>query len=185
MELTPIPFYFVRHGQTDWNVQKLCQGSTDTPLNDTGIEQAGEARALLADLKFSTVCCSSLSRARQTAEIITQTLACPLVEMDALQECHFGELEGKPMTGQALDLLIREGQQRGGESLEQFQERVVSGINKALEQPGPVLIVSHGAVFRVLSLFLGLPQEESLPNCMPVKFIPPEGPVDRWKVISI
>ena len=32
--------YFVRHGETEWNVKKKIQGKTDIPLNENGIRQA-------------------------------------------------------------------------------------------------------------------------------------------------
>ena len=37
--------YFVRHGETEWNVKKKIQGKTDIPLNENGIRQAKELRA--------------------------------------------------------------------------------------------------------------------------------------------
>ncbi len=38
--LTPKTFYFLRHGETDWNRQRIIQGQTDTELNATGLAQA-------------------------------------------------------------------------------------------------------------------------------------------------
>ena len=49
------PIYFVRHGETDWNVQGLIQGWTDTPLNSKGHGQAqAVARALVSRAGFRT-----------------------------------------------------------------------------------------------------------------------------------
>ena len=45
--------FVIRHGQTDWNKQKLMQGQTDIPLNLAGIEQARESGQKLKDIRFS------------------------------------------------------------------------------------------------------------------------------------
>ena len=45
--LTQVPFWYLRHGETDWNAQGLSQGSIDIPLNPTGLEQARSAALLL------------------------------------------------------------------------------------------------------------------------------------------
>ena len=47
--------YVVRHGQTDWNVQKLLQGATDIELNEEGIKQAEELSKKL-DLDKIDIC---------------------------------------------------------------------------------------------------------------------------------
>ena len=47
----PIPkrdFYFLRHGQTDWNAEGRFQGHSDIPLNALGLSQAREAALALA-----------------------------------------------------------------------------------------------------------------------------------------
>jgi 2,3-bisphosphoglycerate-dependent phosphoglycerate mutase len=86
--------YIFRHGQTDWNVQKRCQGHTDIPLNARGIEQAQALGLKLRSIDFDVVYSSDLSRARITAEIVLQGREVPLVVTDRLRETHMGEAEG-------------------------------------------------------------------------------------------
>lgn len=57
----------MRHGQTDWNVKKLCVGQVDVPLNDNGMEQARLAAPVVQRLSISTIFHSPLERARVTA----------------------------------------------------------------------------------------------------------------------
>lgn len=87
----------VRHGQTDWNLGRRIQGSTDIPLNDTGRAQALEtAVALRAEVRGDTiVVASDLSRASETAEIIAAELglAAPRLYPE-LRERSYGEAEG-------------------------------------------------------------------------------------------
>ena len=62
--------YLMRHGQTDWNLFKRCNGVTDTYLNKTGIEQANLQAEKLKDVNFDVCFCSPQTRARQFCEII-------------------------------------------------------------------------------------------------------------------
>ena len=58
--------YFVRHGQTDYNSNKLYAGQKDVPLNKEGVKQAKQTAEQLKDLKFDICFCSPLLRAKQT-----------------------------------------------------------------------------------------------------------------------
>ena len=87
-----------RHGQTDWNVEKRVQGKADIELNATGIEQAKITSEKLKDEKIDIIISSPLKRAKQTAEIINQTLNCPIIYEDGISERDFGEFEGKQRT---------------------------------------------------------------------------------------
>ena len=62
--------YVIRHGQTDWNIEKKLLSYTDIPLNAIGIEQCKEAEKLVKNLNYDLVICSPMLRTRQTAEIV-------------------------------------------------------------------------------------------------------------------
>ena len=57
--------YVIRHGQTDWNVAGKCQGRTDIELNETGIEQAKQAKEQLKNYNIDQIICSPLKRTRK------------------------------------------------------------------------------------------------------------------------
>ncbi len=145
--LTPAPFYFIRHGETDWNKLKLMQGQTDTPLNATGIFQAEAAAEIISTRKIVTICTSPLRRARQTAELISAKSSAPsIVTVAGLMEANFGSYEGHP-SGPWRDEWLKGGEIPNGEDYEAFVERSLQAINECLQHPGPVLIVSHGGCF--------------------------------------
>ena len=86
--------YVVRHGQTDWNIKGLLQGSTDVPLNETGIQQAEQLSKTLEDIDFGLVLCSPLSRAIKTAEIVKADRNIPIIINEKLTERFHGDIEG-------------------------------------------------------------------------------------------
>ena len=86
-------FYIFRHGETDGNVKNIVQGAgVDMPLNEHGKEQAAALRDIFADLDFSTIYSSRMTRARQTAEIVASGKRVEVVA--GLEEIHFGDAEG-------------------------------------------------------------------------------------------
>ena len=87
-------FYAIRHGQTDWNVNQILQGRTDVELNETGINQAKEAAKQMKGVKVDLIVCSTLKRARHTADILNEVLGAKIIYNDALRERGFGEFEG-------------------------------------------------------------------------------------------
>jgi len=82
-----VPFYFVRHGQTDWNKlhQALCS-QDDIPLNETGLLQAANVRKQLQSLGITKIYASPIARTKQTAEIINDELAVHLAFHEGLRE---------------------------------------------------------------------------------------------------
>ena len=90
--------YVVRHGHTDWNKQKITMGRKDISLNDIGIEEAYNTSKALKNYSFDLIICSSLLRARQTAEIINKNRNNKIIYDDRIMERNLGDLEGKPYT---------------------------------------------------------------------------------------
>jgi len=84
--------YIVRHGQTNWNLEKRNQGRKDIELNEKGILQAKETAEKLKGKTFDIVYSSPLKRAMQTAKIITNQ---EIIEDSRIIERSNGELEGK------------------------------------------------------------------------------------------
>lgn len=62
--LTASAFYYLRHGETDWNLARRIQGCSDIALNARGVAQAEAARDALRGCTIATICVSPLARAR-------------------------------------------------------------------------------------------------------------------------
>lgn len=86
--------YFLRHGETDWNLEGRTQGRTDIPLNRNGELQAKESGAALKDKEIDVIITSPLKRAKKTAEIVQEQLNVDLIEREAFIELSFGDAEG-------------------------------------------------------------------------------------------
>lgn len=86
--------YIVRHGQTQWNVERRMQGCKNSPLTELGIENAKMLGERLKDINFDMVYTSPLGRTLQTVESIFQGRTCPLEKRDELKEMYFGNWEG-------------------------------------------------------------------------------------------
>ena len=101
--LSPIAFWFLRHGETDWNAQGISQGNVDIPLNAVGVAQARAAADKLRNRGIATIVASPLSRARVTAEFVGEALGLPVALDPDLREVSFGVQEGQGMSGWFAD----------------------------------------------------------------------------------
>ena len=180
------PFYYIRHGQTDWNVEGRFQGSMDIPLNETGIAQAHAAKPLLSGLPIAHIYSSTLQRARDTADIVNEELNLPITGMDGLQEVNFGVLEGQlsPKTGYSENWKNGITPEKA-ETYIDFTARVFATINAILENEGTPLIVAHGAVFWPVHTHMQLGIASTLPNAHPVHLSPPVEGQERWTLTEI
>ncbi len=173
-------FWFLRHGETDWNARNLSQGNVDIPLNATGLAQARNAASLLRDRGIATVVSSPLSRARDTAEIAGTVLGLSFSTDLELREVAFGAQEGQPMSEWFTDWIAGRATPDGAEAFADLRIRAVNAVNRALAHPPLVLVVAHGALFRALRSAMGLAPDLRLPNATPMLCTPPEAGEAAW-----
>ena len=158
--------YVVRHGQTDWNLEGRFQGRTDIPLNEKGKEQAKKTKEKLDGIKFDKVFSSSLRRAFETAQIITEE---PIKIDDRIIERGKGQLEGKLEIEceNIVDFTDENEQKVGIEPLPDFRKRITSFFDELGEKyvGKDVLVVTHGEVsIYVRCYFEGEPEDGNYNN---------------------
>jgi broad specificity phosphatase PhoE len=162
--------YFVRHGQTDWNLEHRLQGQADIDLNATGRAQAArngrKLGELIADTREFDFVASPMRRTRETMELLRAAMDLPPLEyrMDPrLIEVHFGDWQGHTLAelerlspgttaARALDKwnFVPPGER--GESYEMLSRRVLPWFE---ELSRPTVCVTHGGIFRVLFKMAG------------------------------
>jgi broad specificity phosphatase PhoE len=181
--LAPIPFWYLRHGETDWNAQGLSQGNVDIPLNPTGLAQARSAAQALRNRGIASIIASPLSRARVTAEIAGEALGLPVTIDDGLREVSFGVQEGQSMSNWFADWIAGRATPKGAETFAALRARAVAAINRATAHPPAVLVVAHGALFRGLRAAMGLEPDVRTRNATPMFCEPPVAGAAVWQLI--
>ncbi|MGC8468605.1 MAG: histidine phosphatase family protein [Acetobacteraceae bacterium] len=190
--MTPLPghpFWYLRHGQTDWNAANLAQGAVDIPLNETGRAQAREAAEALADKGIAAIAVSPLARARATAAAVAaRTGLTPRILPD-LREVAFGVMEGRPMGPWFEEWVAGRATPDGAESFAALRQRATAALAEALGSalgaPGPVLVVAHGSLFRALRAEMGLSPTVRTGNGRPIHCRPPALPGEAWELESL
>jgi probable phosphoglycerate mutase len=163
------PFYFLRHGETETNAQRLVAGSLDTELTEAGRQQALAAAEILAREPITAVYSSPLRRARDTAIPVAAKLDLPIIVVAELAERNWGVLEGQPRGTRRRGVTPE-----GAESSRAFAQRILCAL-ASIDSEAP-LIVGHSGVFRVLCRTVGI-VEASAPvaNALPLRFEPLHG----------
>lgn len=145
-------FYFIRHGETDWNVQSRFQGIEDIPLNETGIRQAQECgRGLrMTAIPFDCIVSSPLERAYVTAQTIAGYLGITEIHKDlGLIERNFGKVSGRKR--EEREALLASGQDLGMEEEEAVAQRMQRVMETFCDKDfRHIVLVSHGASIRAL-----------------------------------
>jgi probable phosphoglycerate mutase len=170
--------YFVRHGETTWNLEGRMQGHLDAPLTTRGLREARRDGAALRNLIEAdppyALHFSPLGRTRETARIIAEETRQYLSTQSSdsrLREVSWGEWDGLTIA----DIKTRYPKKwqahiadrwnvgaPGGESYRVLCERVADWLASVEDEPR-LIVVSHGALGRALrGLYLRLEPEETL-----------------------
>ena len=165
-----VKIILIRHGETDWNlVRRIQGGESDTPLNDTGKNQAAALANRLQDEHITAVFSSPLQRALHTAEAIASRHNLEVQILPSLKEIKVGTLEGCLATDimQRFDeYLCGDGNGKephtppGGESVEDLQKRVWEMITSLTAQHpnGKLVLVTHYfVIMAIVCRLLDLP----------------------------
>ncbi|MFN3998445.1 histidine phosphatase family protein [Algoriphagus sp.] len=158
--------YLVRHGQTDFNLQGVVQGSgIDAPINGTGRAQALALFETYHSVPFDQIYHTALIRTKQSIQLFIDK-GIPTKALPELNEISWGDYEGTPMTADENEYyrhMLHQWQQgnldyaiAGGESPNKVAERMNRGIQQILNGPGEIILVCmHGRAMRIfLSLIL-------------------------------
>ncbi len=158
-----------RHCQTSWHAERRYVGSTDLPLDDTGMKQAKLVASHLTDTELDAVYSSPLSRCLQLANMIVEGRSLDVTIDRRLHEIDLGRWTGQSYDDVALrdeETLKRWLEDPAsvtlpdGESILDVRERVKSWLEDALDAylGRTVLVSSHSTPIKVmLTLLLGLP----------------------------
>ena len=148
--------FFVRHGETVWNVENKICGSTDSPLTERGISQAKELGAFILEnnVKFDEILYSPLSRAKDTALLISEVTGVSAKVENRLIEQNFGKWEGTPRNGVDFkaDKENFATDYEGGESMLKLCQRIYNLLDdiKEISDDTTYLLVAHNGIARAI-----------------------------------
>lgn len=160
--MTTKKIYLIRHGQTDFNLKGIVQGSgVDSSLNAKGMAQARAFFEMYKHIAFDKIYTSTLKRTRESVSSFIE-LGIPTESLSGLNEISWGTKEGQPITPEEdqyyhwmLDqwrLGNTHERIEGGESPEDVVKRQVGALTQILAQPNEeqILICMHGRAIRIL-----------------------------------
>ena len=151
--------YFVRHGQTVWNVENKICGATDIELTELGHRQAVETgeKILAEGIQADEILYSPLVRAAETARHISEITKIPRRMEPRLREQNFGKWEGTSRHGAEFQKAKEDFCCRydGGESMLQLAQRVYNLLDEIKAQAGEktYILVTHNGISRVIQSY--------------------------------
>ena len=156
--------FLVRHGETQWNLQRRRQGRLDSALTDNGVAQAQRHAAALRGCGIDGIFVSPLGRTVATARIVGDTLGVAVDVVQELAEIDHGQFSG--LVDEQVDAQFPGERERraadkyrwrfpGGESYADADVRAASALRQVGRKPAKrPLIVSHEMLGRMLQRHL-------------------------------
>ena len=146
--------YFIRHGETNYNLQKLCNSSgKEVFLTPLGITQAQEAAKSLSSISFDQIIISPTHRTRETFSYLN--ISSPLPKEDTrVSELKTG-MEGLPIKTylDAISDPVR-GKTPTGESFEEVYVRFTNFLEEFKNQDQKILVVTHSIILKAATIYM-------------------------------
>jgi len=146
--------YFLRHGQSVANVQRIFAGQrNDSPLTDLGVEQAKIAGVKIKKLNINRIVTSNLERAIQTGNEVAKVIGLDVdnIEVDnRLAEYDMGELTNSPVRDISSDDFVGVD---GAEKVIDFHNRIVSALKQYKNCDEDILLVSHAGIYKIIEAY--------------------------------
>ena len=165
--------YLIRHGKTAGNAERRLQ-IPETPLNETGLEQAAKLGNRLRNAGIERILSSDLTRAIQTADAVAAATGVEIEPTPLLQERDFGDHRGMLYSEVGDDLFTPDYVPLNGETTGQFRRRVQLAWDHVTSEvegmTGHLAVVTHGLVYgELLKRFLELPGELGSSDALPTQ----------------
>ena len=150
--------YLARHGQTAYNLERRFQGQLEVPLDETGLAQAEDLAERASTYDFVALWSSTLLRARETAEIVSERIS-----LDVKHDARLMETDAGDWTDRTFAEIQKESPELfagfingdpgfafpGGESFAAQGQRIALALAEVEKGPLPALVVCHGVVIRI------------------------------------
>lgn len=155
-----LQLYFIRHGETEWNVEQRLQGRLNSNLTENGVRDALLLGNRFKDTSFDAVYVSPSKRTVDTAKLVLGERTVPFKTDERLMEIDLGDWEGrtideiKAMDPERYHLYQNHPSQfvGTGECFADVRSRLEAVLNELenVYESGKLLIVTHGVVIKVL-----------------------------------
>ena len=167
-------FYYIRHGETVWNVENKICGATDIELTELGHKQAIETgnKILEQGIKADEILTSPLVRASETARHISEITGIPMRVEHRLIEQNFGRYESTARDGKEFHEAKKDmaGRFGSGESMLHLAQRIYNLLDDIKKDDKIYILVAHNGISRIVeSYFRDMDNEEfssfGIKNC--------------------
>lgn len=151
--------YLLRHGQSEANVRGILAGPDNSVnLSEKGRRESRIVSKHLQKIEFTHIYSSPISRCLQTIDPLTSAKPqIPLLLEERIQEMNYGDWNGKDLKSLSKKREWKSIQNQPskfkfpqGESFTQLRKRVQSFLNEIESKTGPILVVSHGDVIKMI-----------------------------------
>lgn len=165
--------YLIRHGETTGDVEGRYGGTYDDYLSEKGIKQVKELAEELKDKGIEIIYSSPYHRAKDTAEILSKVLKCPIkIKKDIREKNVYGFMSGKlksEMEQKYPDQVkIAKNYRltvRGGEKYSDFKKRLLRAFDEIADSDyKTIAIITHGGPIRCFYREVLSPSKEIEPS---------------------